>query len=185
MVKCHSIVTTIKFYLLSLLFSSFQLVAPINIALHSQAKYEEHGWVAGSEVTTAGIKNAFQNLNVGIIDHVQIFAPFSYVGLNDTKWDFAVIEGYTGSVPTFIRRLRSINSNVLIIHYCLDTYPTLKHILNLDVNGFFTNSKVLLPKLNKLAPTQYIPLAADPNVMRPIKKSTKYNHTVVYLGHNS
>ena len=161
-----------------------QPISSINVALHAQAKYSEHGWVAGSEVTTAGIKNAL--VQHGQISKVHIFAPFSYLTLNDTRWDLAIIEGYIGSVPTFIRRLRSINPKIKIIHYCLDTYPTLDHIINLDVDGFFTNSKVLLPRLVQLAPAQYVPLAADPHAMRPMLRSNKYkNHTVVYLGHNS
>ena len=59
-----------------------QPISSINVALHAQAKYSEHGWVAGSEVTTAGIKNAL--VQYSQISKVHIFAPFSYITLNDT-----------------------------------------------------------------------------------------------------
>ena len=162
----------------------------LNIALHCQAKYDEHGFVAGSEITTAGIKRALElqlldQLPNGQSHHVQVFAPFSYDGMSDTLWDLVIIEGYIGSVPTFIRKIRAINPNVQILHYCLDTYPTLQHIQSLDVDGFLTNSRILLPQLDKLAPTKYVPLAADPTVMRPMLSSKYVNHTIVYLGHNS
>ena len=177
-------------YCCCLLTLLFQRASPLNIALHAQAKYLEHGWVAGSEITTAGIKRALDKHG----DHnVVVFAPFSYVGLDEIQWDFVITEGYIGSVPAFIRRIRSLSPEVKIVHYCLDTYPTLQHIMTLDVDGFLTNSRVLLPKLASLAPTSYVPLAADPDTMRPLDQDdpsfydkTKYsNHTVVYLGHNS
>ena len=174
-----------------LLFPLSFTVHSLNIALHSQAKYNSFGWVAGSEITTAGIKRALEELQVldppptGQSHHVQVFAPFSYDGLSEIQWDLAIIEGYIGSVPTFIRKMRAINPNVLIFQYCLDTYPTLQHIMSLDVDGFLTNSRILLPQLATLAPTRYVPLAADPTIMRPILSSKYVNHTIVYLGHNS
>lgn len=167
-----------------LLSSSFHPISSLNIALHSQARYAEHGWVAGSEITTAGIKRALEQLK-DTNHHVQVFAPFSYLGLHDVIWDLVIIEGYIGSVPTFVRRMRKLNPTVKILHYCLDTYPTLDHIMALDVDGYLTNSRVLLPKLSKLAPTKYVPLAADPFTMSPTKGNKYLNHTIVYLGHNS
>eukprot|EP00949_MAST-11_sp_MAST-11-sp1_P003945 g3945.t1 len=168
---------------------------PLRVALHAQSRYDEHGWVAGSEITTAGIMRALRRHP--LFGDVRIFAPFSYGGLLEKKeeeeeeeeeFDVAIVEGYTGSVPAFIERLRSLNPDVIVLHYCLDTYPTLEdHILRLDVDGFLTNSIKLLPTLQKLAPSFFMMLATDPHVMNT-KVEPKYSdksHTVVYLGHNS
>jgi hypothetical protein len=55
----------------------------LNVALHAQSKFELHGFVAGSEVTTAGIAAALQAApNIG---EVKVFAPFSYKGLLDER----------------------------------------------------------------------------------------------------
>ena len=50
----------------------------LKIALHAQSKSSLHGWVAGSEVTTRGLRRAFlKRTDVSI---VEIFAPFCYEG---------------------------------------------------------------------------------------------------------
>ncbi len=35
----------------------------------------------------------------------------------------------------------------MVLFFCLDTYPSLDVVLNLDVDAFLTNSRVLLPRL--------------------------------------
>ena len=55
----------------------------LNIALHSQSKFERQGFVSGSEVTTAGMMAALQAVpSVGI---VKVFAPFAYDGIQDER----------------------------------------------------------------------------------------------------
>jgi hypothetical protein len=49
--------------------------------------------------------------------------------------------------------------------------------MSLDVNGFLANSRVLSHRLNRLAPTAVVHLAADPEVIQPVQQ---YN--VVYHG---
>jgi hypothetical protein len=50
----------------------------LKIALHAQSKSSLHGWVAGSEVTTRGLRRAF--LKRADVSIVEIFAPFCYEG---------------------------------------------------------------------------------------------------------
>ena len=164
------------------------------VALHAQAKYSEHGWVAGSEITTSGLKRAFEKHKE--VEFVQVFAPFSYDGLEERgPWDFVLIEGYSGSVPQFIRIIRDLadtDSPPAIAYFCLDTYPSLSLISRLDVDLFFTNSHVVREWLQGFAPSYYFELAADPNTFHPMDKDTakgqttsSFSHDVVFLGHNS
>ena len=76
----------------------------LNVALHAQSRYTEHGWVAGSEITTAGLLAALRAHPS--VDHAQVFAPFSYAGLGAVAWDVLIIEGWAGPVPRVIQRLR-------------------------------------------------------------------------------
>ena len=56
------------------------------------------------------------------------------------------------------------SSSLIVLHWCLDTYPTLQTITSLDVDGYLTNSRALVGVLGHVAPTTYMPLAADPMV---------------------
>eukprot|EP00904_Undaria_pinnatifida_P011653 jgi/Undpi1/7618/HiC_scaffold_23.g10091.m1 len=113
-----------------------------------------------------------------------VFAPFWYDGLSSRRWDLVLVEGYTGSVPAFIHEVRARNREVVVLFYCLDTYPSLSTVGNLDVDAFLTNSRVLLPLLQQISPaSRLLHLAADPLVMREVPPHPKYeDHTVVYLG---
>lgn len=51
----------------------------LNVALHAQSNFAKHGFVAGSEITTAGIAAAL--LRQPTVGKVQVFAPFVYDGL--------------------------------------------------------------------------------------------------------
>ncbi len=53
--------------------------------------------------------------------------------------------------------------DVLVLHWVLDTYPSLPTVLALDVDGYLTNSRALLSILGRSAPALYLPLAADPS----------------------
>jgi len=67
----------------------------LKIALHAQSKSSLHGWVAGSEVTTRGLRRAFlKRTDVSI---VEIFAPFCYEGIAH-QWDMLLVEGFSGPV---------------------------------------------------------------------------------------
>jgi hypothetical protein len=96
----------------------------LNVALHAQSNYAMHGFVAGSEITTNGLRRAFSKLSG--IGETRIFAPYSYDGLHAHRWDLVVIEGWTGPVPFFIHALRRSNPAVVILYVCLDTYPNLQ-----------------------------------------------------------
>ena len=113
-----------------------------NIALHAQSHSPSHGWVAGSEITTLGLRSAllshYRQQDIPI--NVDIFAPFSYASLKEVSYDLVIIEGYIGTVPNFIQAIRRINPDVVVLHYMLDTYPSVESILSLDVDGFLTNS---------------------------------------------
>ncbi|CAN0303924.1 unnamed protein product, partial [Hapterophycus canaliculatus] len=130
---------------------------------------------------------------------LKVFAPFSYNGLSSRKWNLVVIEGFTGSVPAFIHEVRAGNAEVVVLFYCLDTYPSLPVVGNLDVDAFLTNSRVLLPFMKKASHSiQYsslrarclqiasasslIHLAVDPSVVLEVPFDPDYGHNVVYLG---
>eukprot|EP00903_Cladosiphon_okamuranus_P017925 g16495.t2 len=153
----------------------------VNIALHAQSNYAKHGWVAGSEITTRGLQRAFEALDR--VQTCQVFAPFSYDRLSSRKWDLVVIEGYTATVPAFIHEVRAANENVVVLFFCLDTYPSLSVVGTLDVDAFLTNSRVLLPSLQQIAPASaLLHLAADPTVMLEGSVDPRYEDNVVYLG---
>ena len=214
---------------------------PLRVALHAQSRYEVHGWVAGSEVTTAGLQramlaggsasssgssgspgtsgssgssgspsassSALHQAGSVAVGRVQVFAPFSYGGLAEgCPWDVVVSEGWSHTLPEFYHRVRLCSPDVVVAHWCLDTYPKLERVEALEVDAFFTNSWAMLPRLASLVPAvHFLELAADPEVMRPsvlagspfspqlashssqpppsnATSNNEYNHPVVYLG---
>ena len=220
---------------------------PLRVALHAQSRYEVHGWVAGSEVTTAGLQramlaggsasssgssgssgstgsfsssgstgssgstsassSALHQAGAVAVGRVQVFAPFSYGGLAEgCPWDLVVSEGWSHTLPEFYHRVRLCSPDVVIAHWCLDTYPKLERVEALEVDAFFTNSWAMMPRLASLVPAvHFLELAADPEVMRPpvfagspssprlashssqapptnATSNNEYNHPVVYLG---
>ena len=133
----------------------------LQVALHAQSRYSDHGWVAGSEVTTAGLLSALRRHPS--VDHAALFAPFAYAGLFNSTWDVLIIEGWTGPVPKVIHEVRARCPRVRVLYWCLDTYPSLATVMQLDVDGYMTNSRVLVTTLGNIAPTLFLPLAADLN----------------------
>lgn len=106
----------------------------LKIALHAQSKSSLHGWVAGSEITTRGLRRALlKRTDVSI---VEIFAPFCYEGIANYQWDILLVEGFSGPVHSVIRGLRQFNKHVAVLHWCLDTYPALASVAAIDVDGF-------------------------------------------------
>ena len=156
--------------------------AGLHIALHAQSKSSLHGWVAGSEITTRGLARALSAHPR--VAHVQVFAPFAYEGFetHPSRWDVLVFEGYIGTVGAVARAARRHSPHVVVLHWVLDTYPSLKQIAALDVDGFLTNSLALWPKLDAVAPTAHVMLAADTDAMRPVAPRPEYAADVVYLG---
>ena len=191
----------------------------LRIALHAQsnsrldpgrARVSREQPIAGSEITTAGMARALRALpNVA---EVVVFAPFAYVehideglGAWGGHWDIVIIEGYAATVPPFIRHLRWSGLDMdgpprqtFVAHWVLDTYPSLdSHIKRLDVDAFITNSRLLLPELQALAPSAYFPLATDAlGAMQPVPPAArsaggnggKYDnerHRIVFLGSNN
>jgi hypothetical protein len=164
----------------------------LNVALHAQSRYRDHGWVAGSEITTAGLLAALRRSPE--VARADVFAPFAYAGMYAVAWDLLIIEGWTGPVPRVIQSLRAHKLRaraggsrpLVVLHWCLDTYPTLATIQALDVDGYLTNSRNLLPVLGRGGvPALYLPLAADPQAMAPVASRPEYAHPVVYLGQAS
>jgi hypothetical protein len=116
----------------------------LRVALHAQSRYSDHGWVAGSEITTAGMVAALRRHPA--VGQAEVFAPFAYRGLlapsasdpqdqsgggggDQGAWDLLLIEGWTGPVPRVIAALRAANPRVVVLHWCLDTYPSLPVLL--------------------------------------------------------
>lgn len=174
----------------------------LSIALHAQSMSSLHGWVAGSEVTTRGLRSAL--LQRADVAKVQIFAPFVYRGLADNKWDLLLIEGYSGSASQAARAVRRGNARAIVLHWCLDTYPNFAAVAAMPVDGFITNSRFLASygfvvasqrlALQDFSPwyeladrftrRTFIPLGVDGSEMlRPPGGSRE--QTVVYLGQPS
>ena len=174
------------------------------IALHAQSKSSLHGWVAGSEVTTRGLRRAL--LRRGDVAIVEILAPFAYEAATSRSWDILLVEGFSGPVATLVRIVRRLNGNVVIIHWCLDTYPSLPTIAAVDADGFLTNSRLLAARgfevaggaldlqstwfpIADLAPRAFVALAVDPDEMRSnfafVAETDNAKDLIVYLGQPS
>ena len=162
-------------------------VKSINIALHAQVNPNVNGRVVGSVITTQGMRKAF--LKHDDVDNCEIFYPFHLVGFTNHTWDLVIIEGWFPTIHDFIRLARIDNPHVIVIFFCLDPkYPSIDQIKTFDVDGYFTNSQRMASILSPIAPTRYIPLAADPEIMRPNNNDSDIdsiggrNITVVYVG---
>uniref|UniRef100_A0A7S3K3S3 Spore protein YkvP/CgeB glycosyl transferase-like domain-containing protein n=1 Tax=Aureoumbra lagunensis TaxID=44058 RepID=A0A7S3K3S3_9STRA len=113
----------------------------LSIALHAQSRSELHGWVAGSEITTRGLCAAL--IKRKDVAACEIFAPFYYGALGTRIWDILIIEGFSGPVEHVIRTVRRMNRKAFIAHWFLDTYPSLSAVAALQVDLFFTNSRIV------------------------------------------
>lgn len=156
------------------------------IALHAQRSFARHGVVAGSEVTCRGMRAALEAMpSVG---HVELFSPLDYeAGLSARAFDIVLVEGHVPSVPAFIAAARAMNPAVVVLYVVLDTYPTPLAVMRIDADGFLTNSGTLEASLEPLAPTQFMLLAADPEVMKPATNGglRESSPAVVYVGQMS
>ncbi|GMH49292.1 hypothetical protein TrRE_jg2650 [Triparma retinervis] len=131
----------------------------LNISLHAQSKYTDNGWVAGSEVTTAGMKAIFGSHPS--VNSVSVFSPFNYAGLG-ASFDLVITEGYTGTLPRFIHSIRASNPSAIVLHYLLDLYPHADLIMDLDVDGYLTNSASVESRVASHGfRSLFVPLAVD------------------------
>jgi len=151
----------------------------LNIGLHSQTLNNNDGTIAGSEITTAGLQNAFLKLNE--VQAVHRFAPGKYENLNHAHLDLVIIEGWIPSISSFIESVRVANQSVIILFWNLSFYG-FNEVIKLNVDGFLCNSKKIAVLLSKIKPTEFIMLAANTEKFNPKNINKVYSHNVVFLG---
>ena len=152
----------------------------LSIALHAQLEPTSNGKIVGSVLTTDGLSSALKQRYD--IDYITIFYPFYYKELYNKQWDLIIIEGWFMMIHDFIQIVRDKFPNVIILYYCLDPiYPGLNNVITFNVDGYLTNSLILVDYLNQYAPTDYILLAADPIIMKANDTITKIWDTI-YVG---
>jgi glycosyltransferase involved in cell wall biosynthesis/ADP-heptose:LPS heptosyltransferase/ubiquinone/menaquinone biosynthesis C-methylase UbiE len=150
----------------------------LTIGLHAQTLYRQDNVVSGSEITTKGLKKAFEKYEN--VDKVIRYGSYSNLEVNE-KLDLVIIEGWESDVPQFIEQVKKKNSDAIILFWNLSFWG-LENIIQLPVDGFLTNSDKLMTTLQKYAPVKKVLLAADVEEFFPIEKVDKYTNDVVYLG---
>jgi hypothetical protein len=155
--------------------------AILNIGLHSQSLNNPNGSIAGSEITTAGLQAAF--LKHPEINSVYRFAPDNYNDLLQGNLNLVIIEGWHPSVPSFIEKIRKANPLTVVLFWNLSFYG-FNEVVNLNVDGFLSNSKKNMALLYKIKPSEYVMLAADSELFCPQNSIEKYKHDVTFLGMN-
>lgn len=157
----------------------FRVAVCFNVALHAQVAPTNK--IVGSVITTNGLRSAFKD-RVDV-DKVSIFYPFSYHNFLTTNWDLVLIEGWFPSIHTFIQLARDHCKSCTVVFICLDhIYPGLNIVTSLDVDGYLTNSKQLLPILSEYNPVQFMLLAADSTKFHPISDVLSRPYGAVYVG---
>ena len=151
----------------------------LNIGLHTQTLERPDGIVAGSEITTFGLMRAFEKRND--VNMVTRYGLGNYKKLDSDDLDLLIIEGWHRTLPQFIQIVRKHHPRVRIFFWNL-SFLGIRDVVKLDIDGFFTNSRKMVPNLERIAPTKFIMLAADPEEFKPGNPETKYSHNVVYLG---
>jgi glycosyltransferase involved in cell wall biosynthesis len=151
----------------------------LNIGLHAQTLERADGVIAGSEVTTLGLKKAFEKRND--VKRVSRYGPGNYTSLDTDNLDLLVIEGWDTTLPKFIQRVRKHYPLVKIFFWNL-SFLGIQDIVRLDVDGYFTNSRKALPILERIAPSRFIMLAVDPEKFEPLEPEDTYTCNVTYLG---
>ena len=115
------------------------------------------------------------------VDKILRVSPESYRDLGNNDLDIVIIEGWDPNLPLFIQTVRRFNKHVKIYFWNLSLLG-IKSVIELEVDGFFTNSGKAVPFLETVAPTELIRLAADPDEFYPREPDDRYSHQVVYLG---
>lgn len=151
----------------------------LNIGLHAQTLDRADGIIAGSEVTTLGLKKAFEQRND--VNKVSRYGPGNYKSLDTDELDLVIIEGWHATLPQFIQKVRRYHPRSTILFWNL-SFMGIQEIVKLDLDGYLTNSRKMVPFLEKIAPTRFLLLAADPDEYAPGVGEEKYIHNVTYLG---
>ena len=97
----------------------------LTIGLHAQTLYRQDNVVGGSEITTKGLKKAFEKYEN--VDKVIRYGSYSNQELND-KLDLVIIEGWEADVPGFIEEVKRKNSEAIILFWNL-SFLGLENIL--------------------------------------------------------
>jgi hypothetical protein len=132
------------------------------------------------------MKNAFLKRQEACT--VATFYPFEYQGFLETSWDLIIIEGWFTLIDDFISIARLHSSpSLVVLFFCLDPiYPGMNVVRRLDVDGFLTNSRMVRLDLSRTVPrpVHYLPLAADPAVMKPPSEDNRRRKEwgAVYVG---
>lgn len=150
----------------------------LKVALHAQKIHDGKGDIVGSDITTRHLQDAL--LRSPDIAKVERFSKYHTNNLFQA-FDLVVIEGWADDVPRFISIVRGLNPKVVVLHWCLSAW-NLHNVLQLEVDGYLTNSKSLLGKLSQLHPTLYLPLGAPVVAPNTNVVKSQYAHRVVYLG---
>jgi glycosyltransferase involved in cell wall biosynthesis len=150
----------------------------LNIGLHAQTLYRPDNVVGGSEITTKGLKKAFERYEN--VNKVIRYGSHTNQDINE-KLDLVIIEGWESDVPRFIEEVKRKNSEAIIFFWNL-SFLGLENIIKLPIDGFLTNSDQIMDILKEYAPVKKILLAADIEELFPTNKLDKYVNDVVYLG---
>ena len=150
----------------------------LRIGLHAQTLHRGDKVVGGSEITTKGLKKAFEKY--ANVESVLRYGTNSFKQINDDL-DLVVIEGWEGDVPGFINAVKERNPSTIVLFWNLSFWG-LEQIIQLPVDGFLTNSSKMMEILQKHVPTKLVMLAADPAEYFPQDATPEYAHDVVYLG---
>jgi hypothetical protein len=158
---------------------SNRLHGGLKVGLHAQTLGRADGVIAGSEITTRGLEAAFGRLPG--VERVTRYGPGSYGSLQEDELDLVIIEGWHTSLPLFIGRIRETSPRAKVLFWNLSFFG-IKGVTGLDVDGFLTNSRKAVPRLESIAPTRFMMLAADPEEFEPVSQLECYGHDVTYLG---
>ena len=115
--------------------------------------------ISGSEITTLGLKKVFEKRSN--VNKVTRYGPGNYKSLDDDNLKLLIIEGWDSTLPEFIRRVRKYHPLVKIFFWNLSFLGS-RDIIRLNVDGYLTNSRKVIAILEKVAPTKFVMLAADP-----------------------
>lgn len=156
-------------------------VKRLTIGLHAQTLDRQDGFIAGSEITTAGLLKAF--LRHPRVEDVKRYGPGNYSSLLSDPLDLLLFEGWDSTIPEVIRRVREGKPQCIILFWNLSFYG-FEDVTQLDVDGYCTNSHKTRLLLSKCKPTIYLMLAADPDDFMKTEIVPEYAHEVAYLGLN-
>ena len=151
----------------------------LHIGLHSQSLNDINGFISGSEITTGCLNSAF--LKRLEVNKVSRFSSGKYAVKSQEEIDLMIIEGWHPDLPFFIEQTRIFNPKVIILFWNLSFYG-FNGVVKLDIDGFLSNSRKNTLLLNRIKPTIFLMLAADPEVFKPNNLDTNLDYDVVYLG---